>query len=517
AILETFLLYQKTIGVKGLSARTLRALYNARHVMDSKFRNDRVNHVTFMRMLLEPRGITHAFRLMNETSVLGRYLRVFRSIVGQMQHDLFHVYTVDQHILMVLRNVRRFFIAEHAHEYPFCSQLAAGWNKPWILYVAALFHDIAKGRGGDHSRLGALDVRRFCRQHEIDREDTKLIEFLVAEHLTMSTVAQKQDLSDPEVIGAFARRVGSERYLTALYLLTIADIRGTSPRVWNAWKGKLLEDLYKATVRTLGGSMPDASAEIEARKRDALVQLALYAQPTDAHKALWETLDVGYFMRHDAGEIAWHAKQLSRRVPMPGVPIDPKAAALVRARLSPIGEGLQVVVYTPDQTDLFARICGYFDQASFSILDAKVHTTTNGYALDTFQVITTFIPEHYRDLISMVESGLSKTLDEAGALPAPSKGRVSRRVRSFPIKPRISLVPDEKAQRWVLNISASDRAGLLYSVARVLAQHHLNLQLAKVTTLGERIEDTFLISGPELQGQRAQLAIETELLEALAS
>ncbi|MDM0041362.1 [protein-PII] uridylyltransferase [Variovorax sp. J22G21] len=516
AILETFLLYQKTIGVKGLSARTLRALYNARHVMDSKFRNDRVNHVTFMRMLLEPRGITHAFRLMNETSVLGRYLRVFRSIVGQMQHDLFHVYTVDQHILMVLRNVRRFFIAEHAHEYPFCSQLAAGWNKPWILYVAALFHDIAKGRGGDHSRLGALDVRRFCRQHEIEREDTRLIEFLVAEHLTMSTVAQKQDLSDPEVIGAFAKRVGSERYLTALYLLTIADIRGTSPRVWNAWKGKLLEDLYKATLRTLGGSMPDASAEIEARKRDALVQLALHAQPTDAHKALWDTLDVGYFMRHDAGEIAWHAKQLSRRVPLPGVPIDPKAAALVRARLSPVGEGLQVVVYTPDQAELFARICGYFDQASFSILDAKVHTTTNGYALDTFQVITTFIPEHYRDLISMVESGLSKTLDEAGALPAPSKGRVSRRVRSFPIKPRISLLPDEKAQRWLLNISASDRAGLLYSVARVLARHNLSLQLAKVTTLGERVEDTFLISGPELQGQRAQLAIETELLEALA-
>ncbi len=516
AILETFLLYQKTVGVKGLSARTLRALYNARHVMDSRFRNDRVNHVTFMRMLLEPHGITHAFRLMNETSVLGRYLRVFRSIVGQMQHDLFHVYTVDQHILMVLRNVRRFFIAEHAHEYPFCSQLAAGWNKPWILYVAALFHDIAKGRGGDHSRLGALDVRRFCRQHEIGREDTRLIEFLVAEHLTMSTVAQKQDLSDPEVIGTFAKRVGSERYLTALYLLTIADIRGTSPRVWNAWKGKLLEDLYKATVRVLGGAMPDAGAEIEARKREALVQLALYAQPTDTHKALWDTLDVGYFMRHDAGEIAWHAKRLARRVPPRGLPIDPKTAALVRARLSPVGEGLQVVVYTPDQQDLFARICGYFDQASFSILDAKVHTTTNGYALDTFQVITTFIPEHYRDLISMVESGLSKTLDEAGALPAPSKGRVSRRVRSFPIKPRISLVPDEKAQRWLLNISASDRAGLLYSVARVLAQHHLNLQLAKVTTLGERVEDTFLISGPELQGQRAQLAIETELLEALA-
>ena len=517
AILETFLLYQKTIGVKGLSARTLRALYNARQVMDSKFRNDRINHVTFMRMLLEPRGITHAFRLMNQTSVLGRYLRPFRGIVGQMQHDLFHVYTVDQHILMVLRNVRRFFIAEHAHEYPFCSQLAAGWDKPWIMYVAALFHDIAKGRGGDHSTLGARDVQRFCRQHDIPREDAKLIEFLVSEHLTMSTVAQKQDLSDPEVIGAFARRVGSERYLTALYLLTIADIRGTSPRVWNAWKGKLLEDLYRATSRALGGHMPDPDAEVESRKREALIELALHAMPFESHKALWETLDVGYFMRHDASEIAWHTKQLSRHVRHKGAPIDLKAPPIVRARLSPVGEGLQVVVYTPDQQDLFARICGYFDQSSFSILDAKVHTTSTGYALDTFQIEMAFIPEHYRDLISMVETGLAGTLAAAGPLPAPSKGRVSRRVRSFPIQPRINLTPDDKAQRWLLNISASDRPGLLYSVARVLARHQLNMQFAKVTTLGERVEDTFLISGPELQGQRAQLAIETELFDALAS
>jgi [protein-PII] uridylyltransferase len=322
AILETFLLYQKTIGVKGLSARTLRALYNARNLMGSKFRNDHVNHVTFMRMLLEPRGITHAFRLMNQTSVLGRYLRVFRRIVGQMQHDLFHVYTVDQHILMVLRNMRRFFIAEHAHEYPLCSQLAAGWDKPWILYVAALYHDIAKGRGGDHSHLGARDVQRFCKVHDIPREDAKLIEFLVAEHLTMSTVAQKQDLGDPEVIATFAARVGNERYLTALYLLTVADIRGTSPRVWNAWKGKLLEDLYRYTSRALGGHMPDPDAEVEARKREALVQLALHAMPSEAHKALWDTLDVGYFMRHDAADIAWHARQLSRFVPGKGAPID---------------------------------------------------------------------------------------------------------------------------------------------------------------------------------------------------
>lgn len=515
AILETFLLYQKTVGVSGLSVRTLRALYNARHVMDVRFSKDPVNHATFMRMLKEPRGITHAMRLLNRTSVLGRYLRVFRRIVGQMQHDLFHVYTVDQHILMVLRNVRRFFIAEHAHEYPFCSQLAGGWDKPWLLYVAALFHDIAKGRGGDHSELGAREVRRFCRQHGIEREDAKLIEFLVAEHLVMSTVAQKQDLSDPEVIAAFAKRVGNERYLTALYLLTVADIRGTSPRVWNAWKGKLLEDLYRATARALGGRMPDPDAVVEARKREAVIELKLNALPFEAHKALWETLDVSYFMRHDAGEIAWHAKKLSHFVPAAKVPINPLATPIVQARLSPVGEGLQVVVYTPDQPDLFARICGYFDQASFSILDARVHTTSNGYALDTFQVVTTFMEEHYRELIAMVESDLVRTLSRQGELPAPGRGRVSRRVRSFPIEPRVNLTPDEKAQRWLLSISASDRVGLLYSVARVLARHHLNLQLAKVSTLGERVEDSFLISGAELRGPRAQMLIETELREAV--
>ncbi len=509
AILETFLLYQTSVGLKGLSARTLRALFNARHVMDTQFRNDPVNHATFMKILMQPQGLTHALRLMNQTSVLGRYLWAFRRIVGQMQHDLFHVYTVDQHILMVLRNMRRFFIAEHTHEYPFCSQLAAGWDKPWILYTAALFHDIAKGRGGDHSQLGRLEVRRFCKQHHIDKEDGKLIEFLVAEHLTMSHVAQKEDLSDPDVVAAFAKRVGNERYLTALYLLTVADIRGTSPKVWNAWKGKLLEDAYRMTLRTLGGRAPDPDAEAQTRKREALVNLALFAEPFEGHKAFWDTLDVSYFMRHDAQDIAWHTRQLSRFVG--------SLKPLVRARPSPLGEGLQVVVYTPDQPDLFARICGYFDQAGFSILDAKVHTANDGHALDTFQVVTATLPEHYRELTSMVESELARTIEAQGELPAPSRGRVSRRVKSFPITPRVDLKPDEKAQRWLLNISASDRAGLLYCVARVLAKHQLNLQLAKITTLGERVEDTFLIDGAQLQNNKAQIEIETELLEAISN
>ena len=514
AILETFLLYQKTQGVKGLSAKTLRALYNVRNVMDAKFRRDPINRQTFLKILQEGEGITHAMRLMNQTSVLGRYLWVFRNIVGQMQHDLFHVYTVDQHILMVLRNVRRFFIADHAHEYPFCSQLAAGWDKPYLIYTAALFHDIAKGRGGDHSQLGMREVRLFCKQHNIPADDAKLITFLVGEHLTMSHVAQKEDLSDPDVIAAFAKRVGNERRLTALYLLTVADIRGTSPKVWNAWKGKLLEDLYRYTLRVLGGRAPDANAEIEAKKREALIELALHSEPHEGHKALWDTLDVGYFMRHDASEIAWHARQLSRHVNKHES--EPTSfASIVRARISPLGEGLQVLVYTADQTDLFARICGYFDQAGFSILDAKIHTAKNGYALDTFQVVTSLLPEHYRELMTMVESGLSATINQKGALPPPTKGRVSRRVKNFPIAPRITLHPDEKAQSWLLGISASDRLGLLYSVATVLAKHSISLKLAKISTLGERVEDTFLIEGSALQHNREQIEIETELLQVL--
>jgi [protein-PII] uridylyltransferase len=518
AILETFLVYEQEETIQGLSARTLRALYNARNLMDSGFRRDPVNRARFMEILRQPQGITHAFRLMNQTSVLGRYLWVFRRIVGRMQHDLFHVYTVDQHILMVVRNVRRFFIPEHAHEYPFCSQLAAQWDKPWLLYVAAIFHDVAKGRSGDHSELGAREARRFCRDHGIERADARLIEFLVRNHLTMSRIAQKEDLSDAEVIADFARLVGTPERLTTLYLLTVADIRGTGPRVWNAWKGKLLEDLYRLTLRALGGARPNLAADIEARKQEARQNLALHSALPGTEEPLWKTLEVSYFARHDPADIAWHARSLWRHVAT-RVPI-------VRARASSVGDGLQVLVYAPDRPDLFARICGYFDSAGFSIQDAKIHTTRAGYALDTFQVVSTQVGAdsppserefQYRDLISLVETQATKALASQGPLPEPSRGRVSRRVRSFPVTPHVSLAPDERAQRWLLTVSASDRAGLLYAIARVLAKNHINLQLAKVTTLGERVEDTFLVDGPALPHLKTQVRIETEILDAVAA
>ena len=507
AMLEIFLLLEQHGKLKGMTARTQRALWHARFRIDASFRRAPENRELFLQILKAPKGVTHAMRNMNQLSILGRYLPAFRRIIGQMQHDLFHVYTVDQHILMVLRNVRRFAISEHSHEYPFCSQLMANFPQPWLIYIAALFHDIAKGRGGDHSELGKADARRFCREHGLSKDETSLVVFLVEHHLLMSHVAQKQDLSDPDVIRAFVKVVKDERRLTALYLLTVADIRGTSPKVWNAWKGKLLEDLYRMSLRVLGGEAPSPDRELQKRQQEAIASLRLFGLPADAHEALWKTLDVGYFLRHDASEIAWQTRVLCEHVA--------SETPVVRCRLGPIGEGLQVVVYLRDRPDLFARICSYFDRKNFSILDAKVQTTRNGYALDTFLVSEPTFADNYRELITLIEHELKQWLHSDDALPPPAKARLSRLSRSFPITPTVHLQPDERGQYHLLSISASDRTGLLYSIASVLARYKVNLHTAKITTLGERVEDVFLVDGPVLAHARSQIALESDLLDAL--
>ncbi|AMP15953.1 [protein-PII] uridylyltransferase [Collimonas pratensis] len=507
AMLELFLLLAQHSELRDMTARTRRALWHARVKIDNAFRRDPVNRSLFIQIIQAPQGITHALRGMNQTSILGRYLPNFRRIVGQMQHDLFHVYTVDQHILMVVRNVRRFTMSEHAHEYPFCSQLIANFPRPWLLYVAALFHDIAKGRGGDHSKLGMTDALHFCQHHGLAPQDTALVVFLVEHHLTMSQVAQKQDLSDPEVILHFAGTVKDERHLTALYLLTVADIRGTSPKVWNAWKGKLLEDLYRMTLRVLGGETPSADRELKNRQEEALKTLRLYGLPQDAHEALWQRLDVAYFLRHDASDIAWQTRSFYNQIDNP--------ATIVKCRLAPIGEGLQVAVYTKDRSDLFIRICSYFDSKNFSILDAKIQTTRHGYALDSFLISAPLFAKHYRDIINLIEHELTALLQTDSALPAASRGRLSRLSRTFPLTPTVDLRPDDRGQYYLLSITANDRTGLLFSVASVLAKHKINLHTAKIMTLGERVEDVFLVDGNALNHARMQIQLETDLLDAL--
>jgi [protein-PII] uridylyltransferase len=383
-----------------------------------------------------------------------------------------------------------------------------GFERRWLLYVAALYHDIAKGRGGDHSELGAEDARAFCRRHQLSTEDSELVEFLVERHLAMSHVAQKQDVYDPEVVQEFAGLVKSERRLVALYLFTVADVRGTSPKVWNAWKGKLLEDLFRATRRVLTGEPLARDAALAEKQGEAARLLRLYALSDSAKDKLWASLDITYFLRHDAAEIAWHTRNLHYRV----VPEKP----VVKARLAPFGEGLQVMIYTKDREALFARICGYFERAGFSIAEAKIHTTRNGYALDTFVIMGQGRDAHYQERIAMIETELPDEAQSETPLGPPRGGRLSRRVRHFPISPRVDIRPDERGAYQVLSITAADRPGLLYGVARILARYRTSLQTARINTLGDRAEDVFLVSGEALSNSKTVLQLEQDLLAELS-
>ncbi len=510
AILDAFLMLQRHRDLKGMTARTLRALWRDRSRIDGAFRRDPENRERFIAMFRIERGLLHGLRRMNLHGILGAYLPVFGRIVGQMQHDLFHVYTVDEHILMVIRNLRRFTEAQHAHEYPLCSRLIADFERREVLYLAGLFHDIAKGRGGDHSALGARDARRFCREHGLSVEDADLVAWLVANHLVMSSTAQKQDLTDPDVLAAFAGKMGSERRLNALYLLTAADIRGTSPKVWNNWKGKLLEDLYHAARAVLAGTTPTRTVldSIDARRAEAHRLLRLYAVPDGAEAALWKHLDTPYFQRHTAEEIAWHARHLYWRIE--------RSEPVVKARLARDGAGIQVLVYLPDQKALFARLCGFFGRAGLSILEAKVHTTRSGYALDTFALHDPTQPgASYRETLQGVEYELAQLLVEQPTLTPPAEGRIPRQLKHFPLTPEVQIFPDDKGTHYILEVVAGDRPGLLARIAYSLAQANINVVSAKINTLGDRAEDVFLVDGARLHDEQALLRLETALYEQL--
>ncbi|MDR0996569.1 MAG: [protein-PII] uridylyltransferase [Zoogloeaceae bacterium] len=512
AILESFQIMQHRRHLSGMSARTLRGLWRARDQVDEDFRANPENRARFLSLFQAPRHVWREFTRMNQYSILGRYLPAFGRIVGQMQHDLFHIYTVDQHILAAMAYLRRFAIEQYAHEYPECSRLMADFQRPWTLYVAILFHDIAKGRGGDHAQLGMEDAREFCLAHGIEGEDAELIPWLVGEHLSMSQVAQKADLSDPQVIADFADRVGTPRRLVALYLLTVADIRGTSPKVWNNWKAQLLANLFHATHRVLeareaGKEIKPVEGVIAERQAEALRLLRYFALAESVHERLWRQLDTVYFLRHSAEEIAWHTRALYYRL-SPDKPV-------VAARPHASG-GLQVMVYTRDKPDLFLTLAGFFAREGYSVADAKIHTTTDGYALDTFILLAEDgdIP---REVATLIENTLAQALGTEMPAQCPAPRRPSRQMKHFPITPQVSLMADDPRGQSVLTIVAADRPGLLFSIARVLAGHSITLFGARVSTLGERAEDTFLIAGPELSENNRRLKLENDLMETLSS
>lgn len=510
-LFRAFLLMQQHPELTGMSGQLLRAIWQARTLITPAFRRDVQNQSMFLEMLQQPQGIVHGLRRMTMLNILPRYIPPFRRVLGQMQHDLFHVYTVDQHTLAVIRNLRRFTMPEHAHEYPLATRLISGFERHWLLYIAALFHDIAKGRGGDHSQLGAIEVRRFALAHRLQQEDVKLLEFLVRHHLSMSTVAQKSDLSDPAVIQSFASLVVNQRTLTALYLLTVADIRGTSPKVWNAWKGKLLEDLFNLTSTVLGGHIVDDNTILSHKMELAEALTRLAGLRDDSRQTFWDQLDVAYFLRHDAPDIAWHTRHLYYQVK--------PDHAVVKARLTEAGEGIQVMVYTLDRQDLFARICSFLGSRGLNIQDARIHTTRHGYALDSFIVMPSTEFGDSRSQVNLIEHEMAAYLDSNDAMHSVQTGsmraRLSRRSLAFPVPPSVSIYPDERSHNWTLNIIATDRQGLLGDIATIFLKYGISLSTAKVMTLGDRVEDVFVLAGEALQQPRTMRQFERELIDTL--
>jgi len=505
AIFELFLIMQQKSEITDLTAKTLRALWRAQLYINAAFRRDPFNRARFMEIMRQPAGIVHALRRMNQYGILGRYIPAFGRIVGQMQHDLFHVYTVDQHILMVVRNLRRFTLAIHAHEVPLCHKLINEFARPEVLYIAGLFHDIAKGRGGDHAQLGKKDARLFCTQHMLSADDSDLVVWLVERHLTLSATAQKEDLSDPEVIAEFATTIKNDRYLVALYLLTVADVKGTSPKVWNAWKAKLMEDLFQLSRRYMKeGAITNHLAEV---RDQAAATLNLYAINPESYRLLWAQLDDSYFLDHEAQEIAWHTRLLAFRTNT--------TTPVVKTRLSRAGTGLQVMVYCPDQRWLFARICDFFSRLHYTIVEAKIHTSQHGYALNSFQIMEiTRSDMAYRDLMHYIEFELTQKILLTRPVEPVTSGRVNRQLKHFPISTKVNFQQDRHGM-YVLSLIAGDRPGLLARVAQILDKHDIRLHRAKINTLGSRAEDVFWISGAMLTDPPATSDFLSELTEKI--
>jgi [protein-PII] uridylyltransferase len=506
AIFEAFLMLQQHPDLTGLGANLLRNLQRVKRLVNHDFRQSETNKKLFIEILSQPNGVNHALRAMNRYGILGSYIPAFEKIIGQMQHDLFHVYTVDEHILNVLANLRRFSKPELKHEFPLCSKLFAEFDAPHLLYLAAIFHDIAKGRGGDHSELGTVDAMKFCRQHRLPKADCELVAWLVAAHLKMSSTAQKSDLSDPSVIESFAHFVQNERKLTALYLLTVADIRGTSPQVWNAWKARLLESLFNATKKALSHQLLYVQQAIENRKSEAVDRLKRFGLSAHSFEQLWEKFGSNYFIRHESDEIAWHSRLLTPHLNT--------SKSIVRARLSPSGDGIQVMIYSKGQNDLFARICNFFDRMGYNIVEAKIYTTDHNYALNSFIVLDQSGKSvSYSGLLKFIEVELTQKLDKDQPLESPLRGRISRQVKHMPIQSKVTITQEIDNNNHKLEIVANDRPGLLATLAHQFLVLEVELHNAKINTLGNRAEDIFLISANK--GQKLDALHILALQEAL--
>lgn len=514
SLLEIFHVLQQHPRLKGVAAATLRAIRQNLDRIDDPFRGDPANRQMFMNILREPRGVTHELRRMNRYGVLGRYLPAFGAVIGRMQYDLFHAYTVDEHILFVVSNLRRFALSRYDQEFPHCSSIMQALPRPELAYLAALFHDIGKGRGGDHSALGAEDAEQFGIDHGLSRYETRLVAWLVQNHLLLSITAQKRDINDPQVIHAFAQQVGDQVHLDYLYLLTVADVRGTNPDLWNSWKASLFKELYRAASEALrhGLENPIDKEELIRETQEAAMQ-QLNARGFEAAivNKVWSSLSEEYFLRHTADEVAWHTGALAHVTP------DKLPLALVRDET--LRGGTVVCVYSRNDDFIFGRVTAVLSQLGLTVLDARLVPVGADARLDTYVVLEDNAePINDPDRLHEIEQVLRREINRHNASPIPVTRRAPRQVRMFTTPTQIHFAEDTVNARTVLEISAGDRPGLLSLIGQALKACEVRLQNAKITTVGERAEDVFFITdthGRPIADNHAQAQLRAALLSRI--
>jgi [protein-PII] uridylyltransferase len=514
ALLEMFSLMEQNPDVKGVRASTMRAVARNLWLIDEEFRQNPRHHRLFLEILRAPVGVTHELRRMNTYGVLGRYIPAFGRIVGRMQYDLFHAYTVDAHTLFVVRNLRRFAIAKYDHELPQASAVMQSLPKQEIAYLAALFHDIAKGRGGDHSELGAVDAEAFCLEQGLSRYDARLVAWLVRNHLVLSITAQKQDIGDPEVINAFARKVGDETHLDYLYVLTCADVRGTNPKLWNSWKASLFQEFYGRVKRALRRGLETPIDQDELVRETQTAARALLNErgvaAADVERA-WSRLSTVYFLRHTPDEVAWHTRLLAERDPASDEPLVALEPRSVRGTTA-------VLTFAPHRHHGFARATAVLDQLGLTIVDARITPTGDGSTLDLFHVLEDDgAPITDTDRQSEIERALWRSVQQGDDAAIAVSRRAPRQARMFHTPTQIAVSVDERNRRSVVELVAGDRPGLLCDVGKVLMDERVVLHAAKIMTVGERAEDVFYVTDFEGRPLEAGAAdrLKARLTEAL--
>ena len=490
ALLEIFHVLQQHPRLKGVDAETLRQLRTNLHHIDDSFRAASAHRSLFMLILREPQGVTHELRRMNRYGVLGRYLPVFGRIVGRMQYDLFHAYTVDEHILFVIGNLRRFALSRYDHEFPLCSQLMQALPKPELAYLAALFHDIAKGRGGDHSQLGSQEAERFCLEHGLSRYDARLVAWLVEHHLLLSLTAQKKDINDPQVVHAFARKVGDQLHLDYLYVLTVADVRGTNPELWNSWKASLFGELHREASRALRRGLEntlDKDVLIGETQSQTLALLQPEGIAEGAARAIWTAFSDEYFLGHSPDEIAWHTAGLHGRFEDDG--------PLLLLRQHTARGSTAVSVYSGPDAFIFARVAATLAELGLTVLDARLVPMAGGRRLDTYVVLEdNREPIVEAERLEEIAQSLQQEIRRRQLPPRAVTRRAPRQVRMFTTPSEVEFATDPFGRRTVLEIRTGDRPGLLSLIGQTLAQYDIRLWNAKITTVGERAEDVFFVT-----------------------